>query len=146
MRAFARRAPWVRALVDPILSPPPLSSSSSSSANSASPRRTWWCDVSIVYSKPGARAQDWHCDGRHLAGAARANHAGVGASPPYAICVFVPLVDLNGEVGFTQFWAGSHKADALIGFGSAAEVLRGGVDGKGASYFHTGSRTTPFAS
>jgi hypothetical protein len=146
VRAFARRAPWVRALVDPILSPPPLSSSSSSSANSASPRRTWWCDVSIVYSKPGARAQDWHCDGRHLAGAARANHAGVGASPPYAICVFVPLVDLNGEVGFTQFWAGSHKADALIGFGSAAEVLRGGVDGKGASYFHTGSRTTPFAS
>ena len=57
VRAFARRAPWVRALVDPILSPPPLSSSSSSSANSASPRRTWWCDVSIVYSKPGgARA------------------------------------------------------------------------------------------
>ena len=39
------------------------------------------------------------------------------------------LCDLNQEVGFTQFWVGSHVTDGLIGFGAAAEVLRGCVDG-----------------
>ena len=82
-----------------------------------------------MYSKPGAPAQDWHCDGRHLAGEARADFTGLGASPPYAVCVFCPLIDLDATVGFTQFWAGSHVADGLIGFGAAAEVLRGCVDG-----------------
>ena len=82
-----------------------------------------------MYSKPGARDQDWHCDGRHLAGESRADFTGAGVSAPYAVCVFVPLCDLNQEVGFTQFWGGSHVTDGLIGFGAAAEVLRGRVDG-----------------
>ena len=36
-------------------------------------------------------------------------------------------VDLSPTLGFTQFWAGSHKVNRLIGFGSAAQVLRGAV-------------------
>ena len=54
---------------------------------------------------------------------------GVGEAPPYAVCVFCPLIHLDEEVGHTQFWAGSHRTDGLIGFGSAAEVLRGAVNG-----------------
>ena len=55
--------------------------------------------------------------------------AGKGASPPYALCVFVPLIDLDQSTGFTQFWPGSHVTDKLLGFGAAAEVLGGTVDG-----------------
>ena len=39
-----------------------------------------------------AADQDWHCDGRHLAGAPQAGFDGAGAAPPYAVCVFCPLV------------------------------------------------------
>ena len=120
VRELAMTAPWTRTLVEPL-----LGSNDAGSGGGAS----WRCDVSVVYSRPGAANQDWHCDGRHLAGAARADFDGDGLAPPYAICVFCPLVDLNADVGFTQFWAGSHRGAELIGFGGAAEVLRGTVDG-----------------
>lgn len=120
VRELAMTAPWTRTLVEPL-----LGSNDAGSGGGAS----WRCDVSVVYSRPGATNQDWHCDGRHLAGAARADFDGDGLAPPYAICVFCPLVDLNADVGFTQFWAGSHRGAELIGFGGAAEVLRGTVDG-----------------
>ena len=120
VRELAMTAPWTRTLVEPL-----LGSIDAGSGGGAS----WRCDVSVVYSRPGAANQDWHCDGRHLAGAARADFDGDGLAPPYAICVFCPLVDLNADVGFTQFWAGSHRGAELIGFGGAAEVLRGTVDG-----------------
>ena len=140
VRELAMTAPWVRTLVEPLLgSNENENENENDAANAldASKRKnknetgaSWWCDVSVVYSKPGATNQDWHCDGRHLAGAARADFDGRGVAPPYAVCVFCPLVDLNEELGFTQFWAGSHvSSDGLIGFGSAAEVLRGTVDG-----------------
>ncbi|KAG1667527.1 hypothetical protein FOA52_013717 [Chlamydomonas sp. UWO 241] len=111
VHGVAAHAPWVRALVDPLLP------------------GGWRCDVSVVYSKPGATAQDWHADGRHLRGEAEAGFDGHGAAAPYALCVFVPLIDLDVTVGFTQFWLGSHVTSGLIGFGSAARVLRGTVDG-----------------
>ena len=120
VRELAMTAPWTRTLVEPL-----LGSNDAGSGGGAS----WWCDVSVVYSRPGAAHQDWHCDGRHLAGAARADFDGDGLAPPYALCVFCPLVDLNADVGFTQFWAGSHRGAELIGFGGAAEMLRGTVDG-----------------
>lgn len=124
VHALARRAPWVRALVDPLLGGTMRDSELASVAE-----EVWWCDVSIVYSKPGATNQDWHCDGRHLAGAPQAGFDGAGAASPYAVCVFCPLVDLCPTLGFTQFWAGSHRSAGLIGFGAAAQVLRGAVDG-----------------
>ena len=137
IRAFAASAPWVPTLIDPLLGknePRPRvnidgSSSSDPRTSSSGSADAWWCDVSIVYSKLGAGDQDWHCDGRHLAGESRADFTGCGVSAPYAVCVFVPLCDLNQEVGFTQFWGGSHVTDGLIGFGAAAKVLRGCVDG-----------------
>ena len=130
IRAFAATAPWVQTLIDPLLGKnEPRKRIDGSTASSSGSADAWWCDVSIVYSKPGARDQDWHCDGRHLAGESRADFTGAGVSAPYAVCVFVPLCDLNQEVGFTQFWVGSHVTDGLIGFGAAAEVLRGRVDG-----------------
>lgn len=63
--------------------------------------------------------QDWHSDGPPAA----------EADQPYAVCVFVPLLDLSRETGCTQFWPGSHVHDHLLGFGPAAVVLETAVDG-----------------
>lgn len=38
-----------------------------------------------------------------------------GASDPYAVCVFLPMMDLSPTVGFTQFWPGSHRYEGLVG-------------------------------
>ena len=73
----------------------------------ASTSDAWWCDVSIVYSRPGARNQDWHCDGPSPRGAARADFDARRRGPPTPVCVFCPLIHLDEEVGHTQFWAGS---------------------------------------
>ena len=84
------------------------------------------CQVSVVYSRPGADAQDWHSDGNHR-GATSGWH-GEQASTPYALCVFVPLVDLDSLVGFTQFWPGTHHHPKLAGFGASAPILGCNVD------------------
>ncbi len=93
----------------------------------------WEMDLSVVYSKPGANHQGWHADGGHTEGDSDAgwdegaiNNA---LAAPYAICLFVPLIDLNHTVGFTQFWPGSHKHRELVGFGPFAEVAKATWDG-----------------
>ena len=76
VHAVARRAPWVRALVNPLLSPgkrervgvgmgvgvgvgvgvaPPPEEEEEDD------EEDWWCDVSIVYSRPGATDQVGRC-------------------------------------------------------------------------------------
>lgn len=94
----------------------------------------WEMDLSVVYSKPGANHQGWHADGGHTEGESDAgwddNNSTANTLPtPYAICLFVPLIDLNHTVGFTQFWPGSHKHRELVGFGPFAEVARATWDG-----------------
>jgi ectoine hydroxylase-related dioxygenase (phytanoyl-CoA dioxygenase family) len=66
--------------------------------------------VSVVYSKPGAVHQGWHADGNHI------------QDKLYAVCLFIPLIDLNENTGYTQFWPGSHRSNKLIGFGQVAEI------------------------
>ena len=92
-------------------------------------------DVSVVYSRPGAGAQGWHADGDHAKGAADAgwsfdddhhNHL----APPYAVCLFLPLVDLNDTVGYTQFWPGSHAHRNLVGLGPVAKVTQSVYDSR----------------
>lgn len=79
-------------------------------------------DLSVIYSRPGADDQEWHSDGAHL-GNLVAGWGGYGHSAPYAVCVFVPLINLTPELGCTQFWPGSHKHEQLLGFGPAAPIL-----------------------
>ena len=76
--------------------------------------------VSVVYSRPGAQHQGWHSDGQHLG--EEAYHDGTGHADPYAACVFLPLIDLNVEVGFTQFFLKSHKSN-LAGFGDTSHLF-----------------------
>jgi ectoine hydroxylase-related dioxygenase (phytanoyl-CoA dioxygenase family) len=95
-------------------------------------------DVSVVYSRPGAPAQAWHADGDHQKGA---NDAGwkddddgdgwkTRLADAYALCLFIPLVDLNDTVGYTQFWPASHRHRELLGFGKVAELTQATFDGK----------------
>jgi ectoine hydroxylase-related dioxygenase (phytanoyl-CoA dioxygenase family) len=90
-------------------------------------------DVSVVYSRPGACAQNWHADGAHQKGTLDAGWSDDGwqtsLASPYAICLFVPLIDLNREVGFTQLWPGSHCYSDLVGFGKVAELTQATFDG-----------------
>lgn len=89
-------------------------------------------DVSVVYSKPGACAQHWHADGAHQKGATDAGWTRQGhftqLAPPYAICLFLPLIDLNETVGYTQFWPGSHRYRDLVGFGPVATLAGATLD------------------
>ena len=109
----AKTAPWVT-LMNHILPPPQSltfapttpSLTSSVSREETQPEVGWRCAVSVVYSRPGAGEQEWHADGKHLG--PEADFSGNGAAAPYAVCVFVPLVDLNHILGFTQMWMGSH--------------------------------------
>eukprot|EP00040_Diaphanoeca_grandis_P029935 m.176191 g.176191 ORF g.176191 m.176191 type:complete len:458 (+) comp31842_c8_seq1:240-1613(+) len=84
------------------------------------------CQLSVVFSRGGAPHQDWHSDGAHVHG-----DAGWGSTPSqaYALCVFVPLIDLNRNVGFTQFWPASHRNKGLLGFGGASLLVNGQYDG-----------------
>lgn len=91
-------------------------------------------DISVVYSKPGAPIQGWHADGDHQKGA---KDAGWDCSTrletladPYAVCLFMPLIPLNEEVGYTQFWPGSHRYRNLMGFGPVAEIAGATWNGK----------------
>lgn len=89
--------------------------------------------VSAVYSRPGAPDQDWHSDGGHLDrdGGWGSGEPGddLTPSPPYAVCVFVPLVDLTPETGYTSFWPRSHRHAGLLGFGPAATAFGAEVNG-----------------
>jgi hypothetical protein len=76
-------------------------------------------DLSIVYSRPGAEHQGWHADGDHV----------LGDNKPYAICLFLPLVDLDQQVGFTQYWPATHLHHDLLGFGKVAEFCQAVFDG-----------------
>ena len=91
-------------------------------------------DVSVVYSRPGANHQGWHADGNHQKGAKDAEWDIDGwkndLADAYAICLFIPLIDLNDEVGYTQFWPGSHRNRDVFGFGKVAEITRATFDGK----------------
>jgi ectoine hydroxylase-related dioxygenase (phytanoyl-CoA dioxygenase family) len=110
LRALARDdAPW-RALVDALMP------------------NGWNVHVSVVYSRPGAKNQEWHADGRHLDVECDVR-TGCGHAPPYGVCVFMPLIDLSRETGFTQFFMRSHKTSKLIGFGDASSILRLSFDG-----------------
>ena len=92
------------------------------------------CDISVVYSKPGAPNQGWHADGDHQKGATDAGLDKDGwktkLSDPYAICIFIPLIDLNEETGYTQFWPASHRNKGLAGFGAFAEIAGATWNGK----------------
>ena len=68
----------------------------------------------------GANDAGWDDDGWKM----RLSHS-------YAFCLFIPLIDLDDETGFTQFWPGSHRSRNLVGFGKVAEVTRATLDGKG---------------
>lgn len=92
-------------------------------------------DVSVVYSRPGAGAQGWHADGSHLPGAPEAGWNDDATNShqlahPHAVCVFVPLIDLNESVGYTQFWPGSHAHRKLVGLGPFAQVTQSVWDSK----------------
>ncbi len=90
-------------------------------------------DISVVYSKPGAQNQGWHADGDHQRGAKdsgwEADGWKVHLAEPYALCLFIPLIDLDGTTGYTQFWPGSHRNRGLAGFGPVAEITGAIWDG-----------------
>ena len=83
-------------------------------------------DLSVVYSKSGAPDQGWHADGDHQKGAEDIKWVVDGwkthLTPAYALCVFIPLIDLDDETGYTQFWPGSHQSRGLAGFGPVAQI------------------------
>lgn len=85
-------------------------------------------DVSVIYSKPGSPNQGWHCDGDHQKGSPDCGWDPDGwkttLAETYALCLFIPLVDLNDETGFTQYWPGSHRNKNLVGFGPVAEIAQ----------------------
>lgn len=90
-------------------------------------------DISVVYSKPGACTQGWHADGDHQKGGSDAGWSTDGwkkQSQAYAFCLFIPLINLNDEVGFTQFWPKSHYSRQLAGFGPVAQLCHSTFDGK----------------
>lgn len=89
---------------------------------------SWNVNVSVVYSRPGAKVQEWHADGRHL-DVECSPATGEGQAMPYGVCVFMPLIDLDQTTGFTQFFLKSHKTSELIGFGEAASMLNCAFDG-----------------
>jgi len=93
-------------------------------------------DLSVVYSKPGAPDQGWHADGDHQKGAQdiRWNTSMDGwknhLADAYALCVFIPLIDLYDETGYTQFWPASHQSRGLAGFGPVAQITDSVWNGK----------------
>uniref|UniRef100_A0A7S1ZJE2 Phytanoyl-CoA dioxygenase n=1 Tax=Trieres chinensis TaxID=1514140 RepID=A0A7S1ZJE2_TRICV len=90
-------------------------------------------DMSVVYSRPGAINQRWHSDGAHLNEAKDSGFDEDGwkntPTGAYALCLFVPLIDLDEETGYTQFWPRSHRHSNLSGFGPAAELTKATFDG-----------------
>eukprot|EP00930_Biecheleria_cincta_P057852 TRINITY_DN43724_c0_g1_i1.p1 TRINITY_DN43724_c0_g1~~TRINITY_DN43724_c0_g1_i1.p1 ORF type:complete len:429 (+),score=55.12 TRINITY_DN43724_c0_g1_i1:61-1347(+) len=92
--------------------------------------------ASVICSRAGAPAGKWHIDGGH------GRYVFDGESGKvYAICVFIPLVDLEAPVeladgsvqhgfGCTAFWPGSHRYAECAHLGKgAAEHLRAVISG-----------------
>ena len=93
-------------------------------------------NISIVWTEPNCSDQEWHCDGAHR-GDQETYDEQTGAlvkthGPPYAVCVFMTLLDLDDTVGYTEFWPTSHKNAGLLGFGAAAHALGGVQSNKNA--------------
>ncbi|CAH0377009.1 unnamed protein product [Pelagomonas calceolata] len=57
-----------------------------------------------VVAMPGCPRQPVHPDGKHLFD--EGDHL-----PPHCITVFVPLVDMSGDLGPTEFYPGTHRRD-----------------------------------
>jgi ectoine hydroxylase-related dioxygenase (phytanoyl-CoA dioxygenase family) len=82
-----------------------------------------------VLSLPGTGVQYWHSDGVHLgASLSLLNEADTAVSPVHALCVFLPLVSLDENTGYTEFWAGSHSYGKLLSK-KGEQVLPGGTRG-----------------
>lgn len=91
-------------------------------------------EYDLIYSKPGATHQGWHADGHHLPGREDAGWGDEKQSleqlaPLHALCLFIPLRNLDSSVGYTQFWPGSHRHRALVGFGPVAPLVHATYDG-----------------
>jgi hypothetical protein len=56
---------------------------------------------------PGTSVQYYHSDGVHASKSA--DFASEAAAPTHVLCVFLPLIKLDCSMGYTDFWAGSHK-------------------------------------
>jgi ectoine hydroxylase-related dioxygenase (phytanoyl-CoA dioxygenase family) len=80
-----------------------------------------------VLSLPGASIQYFHSDGVHV-GDSDGFESSSEATPPHALCVFVPLIDLDRSTGYTEFWAGSHRYSKLLQK-KGTQALPGGHDG-----------------
>lgn len=80
-----------------------------------------------VVSLPGTNVQYWHSDGVHVGPSSTLDHPD-GAAPVHALCVFVPLIDLNESTGYTEFWAGSHHYSKLLSK-KGDQSLPGGTKG-----------------
>mmetsp|Transcript_22158 Transcript_22158/g.33497 ORF Transcript_22158/g.33497 Transcript_22158/m.33497 type:complete len:404 (+) Transcript_22158:64-1275(+) len=93
------------------------------------------CDISVIYSRSGAVTQMWHSDGKHQEdkkdGGWNDDGWRTDLAKPYALCLFIPLIDLNDTVGFTQFWPASHRNRDLVGFGQIANLTNATFDGVG---------------
>jgi ectoine hydroxylase-related dioxygenase (phytanoyl-CoA dioxygenase family) len=79
-----------------------------------------------VLSLPGTSVQYYHSDGVHAGESA--DFASEAAAPTHALCVFLPLIDLDRSTGYTEFWAGSHKYQLLLQK-KGLMALPGGHDG-----------------
>jgi hypothetical protein len=80
-----------------------------------------------VLSLPSCGMQYWHSDGIHQ-GASASFDSNDTAAPAHALCVFVPLIDLTEETGYTEFWAGSHRYKKLLQK-KGEQALPGGTQG-----------------
>ena len=98
------------------------------------------CQAGAICSRPGALAGKWHTDGGH----SKYNIFEGESGAPLAVCVFIPLVDLDlpqggikhgdGEAathgrGCTAFWPGSHRHPEAAGLGSVAAEAGACVSG-----------------
>jgi len=70
--------------------------------------------VGCVLSLPGTGTQYWHSDGVHLGVSASFQIPTSSAAPCHALCVFLPLIDLTEQTGYTEFWAGSQVFAKLL--------------------------------
>ena len=96
------------------------------------------CQAGAIVSRPGAPCGKWHTDGGHP----KYNIFGGVSGAPLAVCVFIPLVDLDlpqpatteqsstsgdsaeavvmHQRGCTAFWPGSHRHPEASSLGSVA--------------------------